>query len=334
MQSFFANASRERILCWGLAGALSAAAALLLAIAGLAIETGGSLLPVMPAILTLALVRLRTAQDRIGTSLFDCCELILIFVVMSAAGAIASHAIAVQTTGFGDPLLARADARLGFDWVALYRWWTLHPVLAGIGRTAYATIAFSPIAILAGAVMLGRIDRARKFLIAFASALTVALLLFRFFPGRATFAHYLGGHGPYVPAIGLQHVVQIEALRDGTAQSVSLASLTGLIAFPSFHACAALLMIWAAWPLRALRLPVLAVNGAMLAATPVEGAHYLIDMIGGGALALLAIAITERLVAGWPRRRSYARERAPFSPQSAAGKVRVIGRGLWPRRPV
>jgi hypothetical protein len=312
MQSFFANASRERILCWGLAGGLSAAAALLLLAAGLAVETGGSLLPVVPALLALVLARLSTARDRIGMSLFDCCELILIFILMSAAGALASYAIAVQTTGFVDLLLARADARLGFDWVALYRWWTAHPLLAGIGRSAYATIAFSPIAILAGAVLLGRIDRARKFLIAFACALVVALLLFRFFPGRATFAHYLGGHGPYVPAIGLQHVMQIEALRAGATHSVSLATLTGLIAFPSFHTSAAILMIWAAWPLAWLRLPVLAVNGAMLAATPVEGAHYLIDIIGGGALALFAIAMTERLVSGRAKRAIRSRETASF----------------------
>jgi membrane-associated phospholipid phosphatase len=106
--------------------------------------------------------------------------------------------------------------------------------------------------------------------------------------------------------------MQIEALRAGTTHSVSLATLTGLIAFPSFHTSAAILMIWAAWPLAWLRLPVLAVNGAMLAATPVEGAHYLIDMIGGGALALFAIAMTERLVSGRAKRAIRSRETASF----------------------
>ena len=65
----------------------------------------------------------------------------------------------------------------------------------------------------------------------------------------------------------------------------------GLICFPSFHTTGGILFMWALWPLRWARWPGIAVNVIMLAAIPIIGSHYLIDMIAGVALALMAISL-------------------------------------------
>ena len=57
--------------------------------------------------------------------------------------------------------------------------------------------------------------------------------------------------------------------------------------------------IAAAWPMARLRWPVLVLTSAMLLATPVEGTHYLADMLAGAAVAMVAVltvaAIRRRL---------------------------------------
>ena len=70
---------------------------------------------------------------------------------------------------------------------------------------------------------------------------------------------------------------------------VRLDDLEGLITFPSFHTTNAILFAWTLWPVRYLRLPILVLNGLMVASTPTAGSHYFIDIVGGMAVAFLAI---------------------------------------------
>jgi membrane-associated phospholipid phosphatase len=58
-----------------------------------------------------------------------------------------------------------------------------------------------------------------------------------------------------------------------------------------------LLYAWALWPVRGFGLFVSALCALMLVATPVVGAHYFIDVLGGFAVAVAAIAVSRRLVA-------------------------------------
>jgi membrane-associated phospholipid phosphatase len=83
---------------------------------------------------------------------------------------------------------------------------------------------------------------------------------------------------------------------------LDLFGLGGIVTFPSFHAASAVLYAWALWPVRWMRPIVVLAFTAMLAATPINGGHYLIDIIAGTAIAILAIAAARRagrLVAKW-----------------------------------
>ena len=70
-------------------------------------------------------------------------------------------------------------------------------------------------------------------------------------------------------------------------------ALRGLVCAPSFHTVSAVLYIAAAWSLPRLRWIVLPINFAMILSIPVEGNHYLADMLIGASVAISAIFIVK-----------------------------------------
>jgi hypothetical protein len=264
--------------------------------AGLTAHVGrAGVIPLWAAAAGLCLLY-RPAPGSWQAKLVDSLEGLALLSLIGALGALASYAIAAMTTFYADDLLAAADRALGFDWVGLYRLTAQYPFLSRLGQFGYASIFVSPMALMIALHWTGRSIGARRFLFAFGLSLAVTLLIFALMPARAALAHHIGAHPAYMPASGLGHVEVIEALRSGRFTRVDISFVVGLIAFPSFHTASAILFIWAAWPIRWLRGPMLATNLLMLAATPIEGGHYLIDLAGGAVVAALGI-LSLRLVA-------------------------------------
>src|SRR5439155_10643608 len=79
-------------------------------------------------------------------------------------------------------------------------------------------------------------------------------------------------------------------LRDGTFRTLVAVGSEGIITFPSLHAALAVILIAALWPISVLRWVILALNIVMLAATPIDGSHYFIDVFAGIAVAGAALA--------------------------------------------
>jgi membrane-associated phospholipid phosphatase len=57
----------------------------------------------------------------------------------------------------------------------------------------------------------------------------------------------------------------------------------------------ALLTIYYTWPLKVLRWPVLFLNIAVLVATPIQGGHHLIDVLGAIPVTALALFAAGKL---------------------------------------
>jgi hypothetical protein len=70
-------------------------------------------------------------------------------------------------------------------------------------------------------------------------------------------------------------------LRDGAGMEISLLHPVALIAFPSYHACLALLVVLAFWGTGFLGYTILALNLGSLLSMPVQGGHHLSDVLGG-----------------------------------------------------
>jgi membrane-associated phospholipid phosphatase len=99
-----------------------------------------------------------------------------------------------------------------------------------------------------------------------------------------------------MPSSALYQAELIPQLRSHGLQQIHVEALQGVVCAPSFHAASGILFIAAGWRAAPLRWPILALNVAMLLATPVEGTHYLIDILMGAVVAVIAIVATRLLV--------------------------------------
>ena len=219
----------------------------------------------------------------------DFAESGLLFTAMTILGGIASYAAACDTHGFVDATLARGDALLHFNWLDWYETVVRHPVLQWLGKGAYGSIYITPWVLIGAMAWQGDQARARQFLATFWLAAVMTLALFPLFPAKGALDYLWQGPIPYMPTSGLYQGEIIPALRAHSFGEIQLGALKGLVCAPSFHTVCATLFIATALPMPRLRWVLVPMNAAMLLATPVEGTHYLTDMLIGLAVALVAL---------------------------------------------
>lgn len=286
----------RKSLWWGLA------AATLVAWIGcwrLGIAVGlasGAIAVSMASLIVLAIVR-KPSWPAPLRRLLDLMELLFLLLITGYSGALLSYVAMGATSGFTDDLLVRLDAGLGFDWLSVWQVADRYDWIMEGGRIAYGSFFLSPLIIIPALVLTGRSSHAYGFLLAYALCVLLVDILFAAFPAQAAFQHFLAdrpeawGYGPrdYSEAIG--------QLRGGTLRRIQLDRLSGIVTFPSFHASAAILFIWGAWPVKPLRAPMVVINSAMLVSATFVGGHYVVDLFGGIALAygsIAAVAAIER----------------------------------------
>lgn len=212
----------------------------------------------------------------------------LALLLIGILGAIGSYEMAAETSGFADAALARSDSLLHFDWVALYRMVCAHPLLQRLGALAYGSIYVTPWVLLGWLAWHHETLHAHRFLLTFWAASVLTLALFPLFPARGALEFLWHAPIRYMPTSGVYQGEIIPALRAHAIHAIDLGTVRGIVCAPSFHAASAVIFMITAWPFPILRRLVVPVNLAMLLSTPVEGTHYLTDMLMGAAVAILA----------------------------------------------
>lgn len=206
-------------------------------------------------------------------------------------GAVATYPLAALSHGFSDAALQRADRMLGFDWIGLYETVAAHRGLQLLGTAAYRSIYVTPAVILAWFAWEGRREEVYRFYATFSLAAFITLALYPLMPAIGPLSYLWHGVLPYLPESEIWQQGLIPALRSGSDRVVDLGQLRGIVSAPSFHTASAFVYIAAGWQIARLRWAVVAVDVAMLLSTPIEGTHYLSDMILGMLVALVAIAV-------------------------------------------
>ena len=122
-------------------------------------------------------------------------------------------------------------------------------------------------------------------------------------------------------------MADLKALRDGTFAELRLSSMQGIITFPSYHAGLSLVSLWGFWASRMawLRWPGMTLAALTIAATPVDGGHYLVDVLAGVAIAAVSVAAAVRAVRWTP---ALPRFTASPSRHSHAASARNVPRLL------
>jgi membrane-associated phospholipid phosphatase len=192
-----------------------------------------------------------------------------------------------------DGALLAIDQAIGFDGLAYVKFVNDRPLLAAWMDAGYSMIKWPlfaiPVVLAAGQ----QYRRLQEYTLAFALALMVTTVISTLVPALGVFQQLglaITDFANINPLAYVPPLRDLPAVRDGTLRELHIEALTGIITFPSFHAASAILYGWALWRSRWFRPIALVANAMMLAATPVVGGHYLIDVVAGIVVAALAIA--------------------------------------------
>ena len=191
-----------------------------------------------------------------------------------------------------DQALLAIDRALGLDPEPIARYVNDHPWLADCLARGYGLIKLPLLGIPVVLALTAHYMRLQLFMLAMSLALAVTIAISAVVPAIGTYwgLQLSAAHFPEInTAIYAGQLRDILALRDGSLHELRLFFLAGIVSFPSFHAASAVLYMWALWPVRGLGGIAAALNLLMIAATPVIGAHYVIDVAGGIAVAAAAI---------------------------------------------
>jgi len=233
------------------------------------------------------------------------------------------YALMTFNVPLADARLAAADHALRFHWPDLAEPFRRHPGLLGWAKLVYMSFNWEPALVTISLSVAGLSLRAWRFAAAAAISLAFTSIVGSIvLPADGAAVYYQARPWPELVGLWSQSHV-IHALRSGR-QFVDAGMITGLISFPSYHACTAVLYVWATWPLSFLRWPMVVLNGGMAFVAIVGGGHYLVDIIAGAIVGLVSAHLATRFVngtaqAGWMARTSTADgSRTSITPISSA----------------
>lgn len=304
-------------LNWAVIGAMAAVLATAMLAGGFSVK---------PSSLTLPLVTIAVYVGAAYYNVWRGKRDPLVIFILGSTGQILSIALVMTPITYvaaslafplQDHLFAAVDRAMGLDWNAHFDFIAQYDWLVTSAVSAYSMIRLPVFAIPVVLGFVRHYRRLQEFTLALALTLIVTTVISTALPAVGVYDEQMFTRANPVfssPAY-LLHLHDFGMLRAGTMHEFDLDKLAGILTFPSFHAAAAILYLWALWSVWWMRPVALAVNAAMIAATPIIGGHYFIDVIAGMALAVAAIA-----AAKWISRRYLARAAEPaasLAPASA-----------------
>lgn len=293
--------SRVSLAVWIVILAFAVTAFVGLYAAGLTVHwaSGATILPIIPVCAGLAwYYRARRPDLWISSSCDAVAQLVLILIL----SALCSYAAIALAMPLQDARLLAADRWLGLDWLAYNAMFNDRLWLAILSRVAYYTLLPQLGAIIVVFIATKRLERLPLFLLALALSLVLTVSIAAIAPAVGCYVHLQIGLQDFPNlAPTMTFLPQLEDLRAGAMHVIHFNDFQGLMTFPSFHACGAILAIWAFWCVPYLRWGAIALNIMMLASTPVDGTHYFVDVLAGIIVAVASIAVAQKLAASLSR---------------------------------
>jgi hypothetical protein len=190
-----------------------------------------------------------------------------------------------------DDMLAAMDRALGFDWPHAMAWMAAHPRLNTLAYAAYSSM-LPQVAVLT--IALATVDPARvyRFVAGVAVGALICIAVWSLAPSFGAFSVYANPVPHAFLALDGAYAHDLVRLLKNGPGLISPADAKGLIGFPSYHAVLALLVMWHARGLKYLRWPAVLLNVAVLLATPVQGGHHVMDVLGAIPVTALALWMT------------------------------------------
>jgi hypothetical protein len=191
-----------------------------------------------------------------------------------------------------DDGLIAADRWLGFDWPSFVRLVDGYPMAAWLLALGYASFSFQLLFVPALLCVFGMPARAYQFVLGYFVLCVLASIISIWFPSVGAYQAFgvEPGSMRHIDArYGHLFLDAFHGVRNEAHFYLTIGKTYGILTFPSVHVGVAVLCTWAAWPSRILRYPFLAVNILMAIGAITHGAHYLVDIIAGAAVAFVTV---------------------------------------------
>lgn len=219
-------------------------------------------------------------------------------LILAATMATACLCVLLATTAFPyrDALLDRADRIIMplFGWGGMFEALRAHSTIVSAMCRIYQTLLWQPFVLVTALAAIGQERRCWQFVHAWFVTLAICVVIFPFVPAAGEYV-YRGLSNADIPALTVdtawRQFAVLQQIRSGVTLDLTPTHMTGIIAFPSFHAAGATLLAWGFRRLPVIGVPFMLLDIAMAATAPLVGAHYFVDIIAGIAVALLAIRI-------------------------------------------
>lgn len=242
-------------------------------------------------------------------------------VATSLAGAFASYATQRLAMPLQDELFLSLDRWLGVDWLAFVHYIDDRPVLAEWLRKAYASMAIQIVAPALLLAVLERIDELRVYLLSYAIALTATIVIAAVLPASSAVTLVDNSMFHELRFAGRTPLDHLARLREAGPLDFTNSGIGGLVSFPSFHAVVGALTPLSLRSVRPVFYVLCLVDAGLMVGTVTDGGHYVVDPIGGIAVAYLSYRMAQSIESR--RRRSspvveaHGARAAHLSPPSA-----------------
>jgi hypothetical protein len=283
---------------WILIGLMAAALALGLALTDFSIKPSSTLLGIGAIGLYTGVAYYNAYAPHKGEPLVvfalgSTAQIVLITLLMTPL----TYLAAIADLPMRDASLAYLDRALGLDWNAYFSFIYERPKLIAVLVLGYNIIGLPIFGIPVLLAVTRHHRRLQEFTLAFGLALIATTIISAFVPAFGTYDQLGIKPDPAILTPGgyLDAWRELPLVRDGSLRELDIRKLVGIITFPSFHAAAAVLYLWALWSVRWLRPVALVASGIMLVATPIGGGHYFVDVFAGIAVAVVAIVAALRI---------------------------------------
>jgi hypothetical protein len=261
----------------------------------------------------------RVRRDDVLNALLCCSAFLIVF---PAGCALLSYLLVTIAGPRIDTVLAAADRAIGFEWPTLMAFIAQYPKVNMLLGLAYVSVMPQTVILIFALGFSKRIAELYRFSLALAVGAVITLAIWTLAPSFGAFSVYTlpdatAGRLGLVLGFDYGHAL-VQMLRDGPG-FISPKELRGIVGFPSYHTLQALVLMWYARDLKALRWPAIALNVAVLAAIPIQGGHHLVDAFGGMAVTVLSIALSGWIVSAASRRAQALPQTVPALPAEPVG---------------
>ncbi|HEV2955149.1 MAG TPA: phosphatase PAP2 family protein [Xanthobacteraceae bacterium] len=220
-------------------------------------------------------------------------EAVFMVVALGLGLACLSYLGATAALPLRDGQMIWIDRRLGFDWLTIMLSLDRRPGVLDVLDGAYATFTFQLLVTAFVLVLAKRTRELDRFFVTFVCASLLAETASVIVPtlgpistlaGSAEFAH--------LHTLGRATADIVLRLREGLLKEIHLDAINGIICFPSLHAAVAVIVPFTLRWNKPLFCAVVVLDGVMLVSAVPSGNHYFADVLGGVAVAAVAIAVS------------------------------------------